>query len=94
MKSDMKMFRAKLSELMSMCGPEEDADEGYEEKDAVEPQDGQSKAGAEIDDGGQESIETAGVESNTSFMGMKDPEEKKKMKLDVIVASMKKKMGK
>lgn len=91
MKTDMKMFKAKLSELMSMCGDDCD-DEGMTEK--VEPQDGQPKATADINDGGQETLESAGTDEDTFFKGAGNPEGSKKKKLDVIAASMKRKFGK
>jgi hypothetical protein len=96
MKTDMKMFKAKLSELMSMCGEdcEDEAGEGEYSNSNVEPQDGQPKATADINDGGQDTLEAAGTDEDTFFKGAGNPEGSKKKKLDVIAASMKRKFGK
>lgn len=90
MKGDLKMIKAKLSELMAMCG--EDDDEG--EESSEKPQDGQPAESAAINDGGQDSLETAGEEKETFFMNAGNPEGNKKKKLDVIAAAMKRKFNK
>jgi hypothetical protein len=97
MKADMKMFKAKLSELMSMCGDDcedEAGEEGEYSNSSVEPQDGQPKATADIDNGGQESLMCAGEKEGAPFKDVAPPEGNKKKKLDVIAASMKRKFGK
>jgi hypothetical protein len=96
MKADMKMFKAKLSELMSMCGEdcEDEAGEGEYSNSNVEPQDGQPKATADIDNGGQEYLESTAEKEGAPFKDVAPPEGNKKKKLDVIAASMKRKFGK
>jgi hypothetical protein len=93
---DMKMFRLKLKELTDLL-PMEEEDEGAEdatEDKAIEPQDGQPKKSAAINDGGQETLDDAGEPASGYFIGAKDPEGNKKKKLDVIAASMKRRLGK
>lgn len=89
MKGDLKMIKAKLSELMAMCGEDDDGGES-----SAKPQDGQPSEGSAINDGGQETLETAGEEKETFFMNAGDPEGNKKKKLDVIAAAMKRKFNK
>ena len=95
MKGDLKTIKAKLSELMAMCGDDCDEDEMEESpRSNVEPQDGQPKASADINNGGQETLEDAVTPKSGFFMNSGPPEGEKKKKLDVIAASMKRRLGK
>ncbi len=84
---DSKMFRLKLQELLAMCPEEEEEGEENEH----ESQDGQPTKAAAIDDGGQETLTSAGEDEDTFFP--KSTGKTNKKKLDVIAATMKKKLG-
>lgn len=88
---DSKMFRLKLQELLAMCPEEEGEEEEGGEEEAHESQDGQPAKAAAIDDGGQDSL-TEGGEAESTFFP-KSTNKTNKKKLDVIAATMKKKLN-